>query len=52
MPMGVIFWILMLLWLVYGMYRDWPNYPIAGHNLLLFVVVSLLGWQVFGPAIR
>jgi ABC-type polysaccharide/polyol phosphate export permease len=52
MPMGLLFWFLMLIWLIFGVWRDWPNYPLAGHNFLLFVVIGLLGWHTFGAPIR
>ncbi len=57
MPLSILFWVLMLLWLVFGMflariegqpwtYRNW------GGNLLIFILLFLLGWQVFGAAIK
>lgn len=56
MPMGLLFWILMLIWLVFGVYRDWPrgdgNYVPLGNSLLLFVLIGLLGWAAFGPPLR
>lgn len=52
MTLALLFWILMLIWLVVGVWRDWPNYPVAGSNLLLFLVIGVLGWRVFGPAIH
>jgi len=56
MTIGLVFWILMLLWLVLGIYWNWPagapNWPIAGGNLLLFILLLLLGWHSFGPPIH
>ena len=57
MTIGLIFWILMLLWLVFGL---WQNYPAItggqwhpfGGTLLLFLLLLLLGWNAFGPPIR
>lgn len=52
MPIGLLFWILMVLWLVYGVWRDYPSYLPMGGNLLQWVVIALLGWQTFGPILR
>ena len=57
MTMELFFWILMLLWLVLGLYNNYtPGQPypfrVAGWNLLQFVLFGLLGWKVFGPPIR
>ena len=53
MPMGVLFWILVLLWLVLG---AWVTYslavPLVGFNLLLFLLIFVLGWKVFGPPLQ
>ena len=58
MTIGLAFWILMLLWLVFGLWSYWPvagqppNYRFVGGNLLLFVLLALLGWHDFGPPIH
>lgn len=56
---GFLFWLLMVLWLVFGMYINWPadqsnprNFGIMGGNLLLFVLLFLIGWAVFGFVIQ
>jgi len=56
MSKGLAFWILMLLWFFFGalgVYNSgnagWQGW--AG-NLLLFVLLALLGWAVFGDAIK
>lgn len=54
MPFGLLFWILMLLWLVLEftpVIRTHPYGP-YGSNLLLFILLLLLGWHDFGPPIR
>lgn len=57
MQLSLLFWILMLLWAIFGVFPTFPRgatpsyWPFAG-SLLLFVLVGLLGWQVFGPAIH
>jgi len=56
MKIGFVFWLLMLLWLVFGLYLFWPQggatfVPLGG-NLLLFVLLFLLGWKSFGMPIQ
>jgi hypothetical protein len=55
MSFGLLFWILMILWLVFGLWTNWPaavqgQYGPFGGNLLLFILLLLLGWAVFGAA--
>jgi len=60
MSIGLCFWVLMLIWLVFGVYVSWPadNSPagfkvkVMGGNLLLFVLLFLLGWAEFGFMIK
>ncbi len=52
MTIGFVFWLIMLLWLLFGFYRDWPNHQIVGGNLLLFILLFLLGWRLFGFPIQ
>jgi hypothetical protein len=53
--MGLLFWILMLIWLVFGLVV-WRGtlgiYGPLGSTLLLFILFLLLGWQVFGAPIK
>lgn len=54
MTFGLIFWILMLLWLIYGFwgwYAPNPNWT-WGNIGLLFVLFLLLGWKVFGAPVH
>jgi hypothetical protein len=57
MPIGILFWVLMILWLLLGLYWNSPewktgNYGILGGNILLFVLLGLIGWRVFGPVLQ
>lgn len=55
MPIGILFWVLMVCWIVFAGYRDTragPLGPAFGGNLLLFILLSLLGWRLFGPVIQ
>jgi cytochrome b len=55
---GLIFWVLMLLALLFGGFSRWPGGPGANPrfefvgDLMLFVLLLLLGWGVFGAPIR
>ena len=52
MTFGLAFWILMLLWLVFNLWQNWPNQLAVGGNLLLFILFVLLGWKVFGAPVH
>ena len=53
MTLGLAFWIIMLLWAVFGVWRNWPapGLPVVG-DLLLFILFLLVGWKVFGAPIH
>jgi len=52
----MIFWMLMILWAVFGLYPFIVANPnpriLGGGNLLLFVLLLLLGLQVFGAVVK
>jgi len=56
MTLGLCYWILMLIWLVFGIL--WhvgligSGYAPLGSAILLFILFALLGWQVFGSPIK
>lgn len=53
MTKGLAFWILMLIWLVFGTWWNWPRWQgWLGSNAFLFILLVLIGWQVFGAPIR
>ena len=56
MSKGLLFWILMLIWCVFGfaMHAGYVggHYGLIGGNLTLVVLLVLLGWQTFGPPIQ
>ena len=55
MPIGIIFWVLMIFWIVCG-FGYWrgiggPAYTpglLGGFGLFLFILLFLLGWHSFG----
>jgi len=47
----------MILWFLFGLYWNGDqlragNYGILGGNLMLFILLFLLGWKVFGFVIQ
>jgi hypothetical protein len=55
MSSSTIFWILMLLWLVFGFFRyrgGVANYGLFGFDFVLFVLLVILGWHSFGAPIH
>ena len=54
MSFGLVFWIIMLLWLIYGFwgwYNPQPSWQ-WGNALMLFILFLLIGWKVFGAPIH
>ncbi len=56
MPMGILFWVLMIFWFLFGLYWNREDlkagkYDIGG-SLLMFILLALLGWKVFGPVLQ
>jgi len=50
MSIGFVFWLLMILWLVLGLYSNraaLQGWLVRGDSLL-FVLLFLIGWKVFG----
>ena len=54
MSFSLCFWILMLLWLVSGIGISWSLKDWKQHApyIVLFLLLMLLGWKVFGPPIH
>jgi hypothetical protein len=56
MTLGLAFWILMLIWLVGGLYYGIVvapgNHYLLGGNLLVFLLFLLLGWAQFGAPLH
>jgi hypothetical protein len=50
MTIGTLFWILMLIWLVFGFWAYWPGADrrAFGGHFLVWALLFLLGWKVFG----
>ena len=52
MTLAIAFWVLMLVWLAFGLWASWPNLRASGGNLLLFLLLLILGWSQFGAPIH
>lgn len=55
MPIGLIFWVIMLLWLISYWGTNWGGWgPGALHasSFLIFILFFLLGWHDFGFMVR
>lgn len=57
MPLAYLFWLLVILWVLAGVgYPFFATTPdrriVSGSNLLLLILIILLGWQVFGSAVK
>jgi hypothetical protein len=52
MPIGMVFWMLMILWFIFWGWTNWGGGSASqfgwAPNLLLFVLLFLLGWKDFG----
>jgi hypothetical protein len=55
MTLGLAYWILMLIWFVFGLLVHFGmagGYGVIGGTVLLFVLFVILGWQVFGAPLH
>lgn len=55
MTLGLAYWILMMIWLVFGLLVHFGvvgGLWAQGNVLLLFVLFVLLGWQAFGAPLH
>ena len=55
MSFGLLYWILMLLWFIFGFWSNWtetPNYRFIGGHILTFILFLLVGWKVFGAPVN
>lgn len=55
MTRGLLYWILMLLWLLFGAWGYFgtaPSWHPIGNYLLLFLLFVLIGWDLYGAPIR
>jgi len=57
MPLGVLFWVLYVVSILLGVWGSYnPQQPLwykafSGY-VVIWVLVGMLGWHVFGPVVR
>lgn len=53
MTLALLFWVLYIVALVFGCYSNRATFPAwVGGGLLHFILIGILGWAVFGAAVR
>jgi len=53
MTIGLLFWVIMVVGLLFGVYTNRATAVVwASNSLVLWVLLALLGWAVFGPALH
>jgi len=52
MPMGILFWVLMILWLILEFLPGGSGWALWGGHALEFLLFALLGWKCFGKPIQ
>lgn len=55
MTIGFLFWLIMILCLLFGIWRGYCDVParsVYGMSFLLWFLLFLLGWKVFGFPIQ
>jgi len=56
MTIGLAFWIIMLVWLCFGLLSHFGlvvgAYGATINVVLLFILFGLLGWGIFGPPLH
>lgn len=51
MSVGLAFWIVMLVWLVFGVWTGRAAW-FTGGSAVEFIAIALLGWKVFGAPLH
>lgn len=60
MRAGIWFWIIYVICLLFGIWFSWPtgqavglvHFAPLGGSLIVFILIGLLGWKVFGPPVQ
>jgi hypothetical protein len=52
MPIAILFWVIFVIWVLFGAWQHGTNWKAHGPNLILIVLIGLLGWRVFGPILH
>ena len=57
MTLSILFWVLKIAWLIFGLWREYvpgQPYPYSRGlgNLLVFILLAILGWAQFGAPVH
>lgn len=53
MSISLLFWIVMVIWLIFDLSSSgWPRPRPTWSSLIFWILLALLGWQVFGPGLH
>jgi hypothetical protein len=53
MSIGIWFWVIMVIGLLFGLYTNRAApIPWVSNSLVLWILLALLGWAVFGAAVH
>ncbi len=56
MQLPVLFWVIYIISLLFSLWSHWPLGPTNarpfGGWIVLFILIGLLGWEVFGSAVK
>jgi hypothetical protein len=57
MPIGILFWVVYVVAILFGLWSNYEaNQPLwyrrAGAYLVLWFLVGVLGWRVFGSVVK
>ena len=48
MKLGFIFWMVMVIWIIFGLWLSGGDRYAIGGSVMEFALFFLLGWKVFG----
>jgi len=52
MSLALCYWILLLIYVVFGAWSAWPNVRTGGGSLIVFLLLLVIGWKVFGAPLH
>jgi hypothetical protein len=50
--LAILFWVLYIVSLVFGVWENRAAIVAWGHGFLFFVLIGILGWATFGAPVR
>jgi hypothetical protein len=56
MPLQILFWMIYVMALFFGLWINYeqgqPWFKRSGSYLAVWLLIGILGWEVFGPVVR